>query len=256
MFKTPELDEGLSEPQALALSALADGECAPEQAQALAALWASNEQARQRWYELHCMADVMRSPDLASDPAHDEAFLQAFRARLASEPVVLVPSAAAGFKAASLTDSGVKRSRASLVGRWRWAASGAAGVAVVALGLSQFSILGVGAPSPAPGMAATQPTQFNPSPSVDAVLVSASQPFGGKAFPEGPAQGAGVAISGGSVTPRLPSVGESHPDAPDVQLIRDARLDRYLAAHQGYMPSSPLAEPAAHLRNVAVQPQR
>jgi sigma-E factor negative regulatory protein RseA len=50
---------------------------------------------RQAWHAYHLIGDVLRSDDLASDAAHDAAFLAGLRARLSEEPVVLAPAPAA-----------------------------------------------------------------------------------------------------------------------------------------------------------------
>jgi sigma-E factor negative regulatory protein RseA len=73
------------------LSALVDGE-----AQALepaCAQWRDDPQARRSWHRYHLIGDTMRSAELARKPAHDANFLNAFRERLAKEPVVLAPAA-------------------------------------------------------------------------------------------------------------------------------------------------------------------
>jgi sigma-E factor negative regulatory protein RseA len=73
------------------LSACADGE-----AQALdpaCRAWRDHAGARQTWHRYHLIGDVMRSGALASAPAHDDAFLDGLRRRLAAEPVVLAPAA-------------------------------------------------------------------------------------------------------------------------------------------------------------------
>lgn len=75
----------------LALSALCDGEAPPDQAQQCAEQWRTDAGLRAQWHQFHWIGDVMRSDDLASEPTHDEAFLQALRARLSVEPVVLAP---------------------------------------------------------------------------------------------------------------------------------------------------------------------
>lgn len=77
------------------LSALSDGEAtAAEGAQACAA-WAQDAELRRTWHAYALIGDVLRSEDLASDGAHDAAFLTRFRAQLAAEPVVLAPQALA-----------------------------------------------------------------------------------------------------------------------------------------------------------------
>lgn len=247
MLNAPKPDEGLSESQAQALSALVDAECGAEEAEEILALWGQSDDVRQRWYEAHCIGDALRSPDLASNPAHDAQFLQAFRARLAQEPVLLAPQALPAVAARS-------RGRAS---RWWMAASIAAGVGTVALGLSQFALLAPGsndwAPrGPAQGVLASSKSAGSPAPG----SVAASQPFDGKQFPPLVSQASWVAASAPRASIWPPANVTSPVQTPDVQLIRDARLDRYLAAHQGFSAASPLGDPSAHLRNVTVEPRR
>ena len=75
------------------LSALADGDAhALERA---CAQWRDDGDARQTWHTYHLIGDVMRSDELAAEPARDAAFLAALRTRLAAEPVVLAPAPAA-----------------------------------------------------------------------------------------------------------------------------------------------------------------
>ena len=73
-------------------SALVDGEVDSISLKASCSLWQGSADARGDWHAWHLIGDVLRSNDLASDAAHDAAFLTAFRARLASEPVVLAPA--------------------------------------------------------------------------------------------------------------------------------------------------------------------
>jgi len=75
------------------LSALADGDGGA--ADRACAHWRDDPQARRTWHAYQLIGDVMRSEDLAEPAAHDAAFLQGLRARLAAEPVVLAPAPAA-----------------------------------------------------------------------------------------------------------------------------------------------------------------
>ena len=74
------------------LSALADGEAETSATAASCALWHGDAEARRDWHSWQLIGDVLRSDELASDAGHDAAFLAAFRARLATEPVVLAPA--------------------------------------------------------------------------------------------------------------------------------------------------------------------
>lgn len=75
------------------LSALMDGDADARELAELGALWRDDAELRGTWHTYHLIGDVLRSDDLAGVPARDEAFLQAFRQRLAAEPVVLAPVA-------------------------------------------------------------------------------------------------------------------------------------------------------------------
>lgn len=81
------------EQQRQRLSALMDGELGGEDVARLCRDWRDDGELRVTWHAYHLIGDVMRSADLAHDAAHDEAFLQALRRRLADEPVVMAPAA-------------------------------------------------------------------------------------------------------------------------------------------------------------------
>ncbi len=153
--------------------------------------WRDDEQARATWHCYHLIGDVMRSQELATEPAHDAAVLHAVRQRLAVEPVVLAPAAAAHPHARP---------------RWWTPAAAAAGVAAVA-GVLVVSRLA--APD-----AVTAPPQ---------------------ALAEAAAPPAAVAV---------PSSAE---------LIRDARLDDYLRAHQSARGGVGAAVPGSALRRVELE---
>ncbi|MBL8327744.1 MAG: sigma-E factor negative regulatory protein [Rubrivivax sp.] len=72
------------------LSALADGR--HDALDAACDRWSGDAEARRAWHEYHLIGDVLRSEDLASASGRDEAFLQAVRQRLATEPRIVAPS--------------------------------------------------------------------------------------------------------------------------------------------------------------------
>ena len=74
------------------LSALVDGEADAASSRSSCGLWHASAEARGDWHAWQLIGDVLRSDELASDAAHDAAFLAAFRKRLAGEPVVLAPA--------------------------------------------------------------------------------------------------------------------------------------------------------------------
>jgi sigma-E factor negative regulatory protein RseA len=73
------------------LSALADGDATDSEATRAFQTWRDDPDARESWHAYQLIGDVLRSEDLATEPAADESFLVALRARLAAEPVVLAP---------------------------------------------------------------------------------------------------------------------------------------------------------------------
>src|SRR6201996_9215738 len=82
---------GSSESGRRILSALADGDATDSEAARAFQAWRDEPDARASWHTYQLIGDVLRSDDLAAEPAADEAFLVALRARLAAEPVVLAP---------------------------------------------------------------------------------------------------------------------------------------------------------------------
>ena len=82
------------------LSALADGEATASEVTEACANWCDDDGARQVWASYQLIGDVLRSEELASTAQHDH-FLSKLRQRLADEPVVLAPQAAAQVAAAA-----------------------------------------------------------------------------------------------------------------------------------------------------------
>jgi len=136
------------------LSALADGEVDTAAAGAACAAWKTDTELRRTWHAWHLIGDVLRSEDLASSAERDQRFLVALRGRLALEPVVLAPAAAA---AAPGRRAG---------GRWLLPSAVAAGFTLV---VGTFVVLGpTGAPAPATTLARVTP------PAVESPVVPAS----------------------------------------------------------------------------------
>jgi sigma-E factor negative regulatory protein RseA len=153
--------------------------------------WRDDEQARATWHRYHLIGDVMRSQELATEPAHDAAFLQAIRQRLAAEPVVLAPAALVPANARP---------------RWWAPAAAAAGVAAVAgvLVVSRLAAPDASTAAPQALAEATAPLAALPAPS-------------------------------------------------SAQVIRDARLDEYLRAHQSARGGVGAAVPGSALRRVELE---
>ncbi len=184
-----------------ALSSMADGDADAKAQQRCLELWANDAQARQRWHDYQLIGDVLRSQELACGGAHDAAFLQALRARLKTEPVLLRPKAPLAAAA---------RSRA-----WGVPMAAMAGVAAVA---GVVVVLRTAPDGGAPMVA----TQGAAAPTVAAAM-PAAQP---------------------APAPQV------HTQVVNGRLIRDARLDRYFAAHRQSANGAALQMPGAVVRSV------
>lgn len=212
------------------LSALLDGELDGAPVAQACAHWRENGEARSTWYAYHVIGDVMRSDDLASDPAHDTGFLEAFRARLASEPVVLAPRP---LESAAPDVAPVAMPAVAAGGsgrRWSWMAPSAVAAGFVAvagvLTLTRGpSVSGEGSTATSIAQAAPAAASFvGTSPMTTPTLVGTAAP-----------------------------AAEPQTFVATGQVIRDARLDRYLAAHKQFAGSSALGVPSAYLRNATAE---
>lgn len=201
------------------LSALADGETDAASAAAACDAWDADSSTRSAWHTYQLIGDVLRSQDLTCDPAREIAFLGALRARLEREaPMASWRRFAAGLWS-RLGAHG--RDRTSSRSRSFWVPS-AVGVGFVALAGVFFV-----------------PRVMEMRTPVEASLASGERSAADLMRPVGDFERGGAK---GAVTA-----------APiDRRLIRDARLDRYLAAHKQFAGSSALGIPSSYLRNATV----
>lgn len=192
-----------------ALSALVDGEADAGTAASLSARWRDEAALRERWHSYQLIGDVLRSEELAGG-GRDAAFLQRLRAQLDREPVVLAPRAD---RVAEESAAALPRQRAAGGGLRRWAtpAAVAAGFLAVIGSLAVTRLSGPQADSPQLAQAPVVPAE-----APQRVVLSAP------ADQVEPASGV---------------------------LIRDARLDQYLAAHKQFGGSSALSVPSGFLRS-------
>lgn len=195
------------------LSALADGETGGSASTAACAFWHAEEAARRDWHAWQLIGDVLRSDELASSAARDARFLAGVRARLAVEAVVLAPALLA-----SVAPAAARRSR------WLVPASMAAGFVLV---VGAFVVVrpDQSASDPAP-IALADSAAIVAAPVAPAVLVPADL--------------------------REP-VRASEAVIADRKVIRDARLERYLAAHKQFSGTTALGVPSAFLRSATVE---
>jgi sigma-E factor negative regulatory protein RseA len=201
------------------LSALCDGEADAAEAQLAFDGWRDDAQLRARWHAYQCIGDVMRSDDLATDAEHDQAFLLALRARLASEPVVLAPRPVQAAEPAAVPvavgASGLVRG----IRRQRWAAPAAMAAGVMAV---------------AGALVVIRSTTALVEPPTGPVASAGSPPT----------------IQVANVVPAMPAASE----AAAGEMLRNPELDRYLAAHRQFAQGPALTTPGG-VRQVAVTPE-
>lgn len=191
--------------QRQALSAMLDGEAAD--ADHACRAWRDDPRSRADWYVYHLIGEVMRSDDTVSAPQRDAQFLGQLRERLAQEPVVLAPTAAAH------------------ADRTTWARRAWAAPAAVAAGF--LAVVGV------------------------VVVAGVGVPDGASIDRSARAEGSVTSSSVASVQAVNAAASAAPVPAGEGVLIRDAELDRYLAAHKQYSGTSALAVPGGAVRNAA-----
>ena len=202
------------------LSALLDGELDRDAADGCCAHWREQAEARRHWHAWHLIGDVLRSEELACGATRSAHFLERVRTRLDAEPVVLAPVREAEADAAGAA----RQPRRA----WRMPVAVAAGFMAVAAAL-------VATRAPAPPQAGS----LAAAGSAPVVRVAAVPP----------------APAASDVPVGLP--GEPQFVVADGQLVRDLRLDRYLAAHKQFGGSSVLGVPSGFLRSATLQtPER
>ncbi len=222
MNSHPPLPGAAGEPgdQALRarLSELADGEADEAGVRTACQAWRDRADMRQAWHAYHLIGDVLRSDELAHHARGDADFLARLRVKLADEPAVLAPTPfqapTVPPAAATLHDAPVVR--APQVRRrqaWLVPAAAAAGFVAVAgvLVVTRLS---------APG--------------------EASGPLQARSAGNG-----GLSVAAGSSVSGTVATG-----AAGAAMIRDARLDAYLQAHQAVRGGGVAVLPGVGLRSV------
>jgi sigma-E factor negative regulatory protein RseA len=220
------------------LSALADGELESSLIASSLAQWRNDEEARRDWHAMHLIGDVLRSGELATEPARDEAFLQRLRARMADEPVVLAPEPVAIPQPEALPQKLVAAGGGGR--RWSWVAPSAVAAGFV---LVAGALLVTRAPD-TPALAGGEQLAVNAAPA--GVAPSPELMQAGAAL-----TGAAVPVS--TLGPESSALTGEPTLVLDGRLIRDARLDRYLAAHQQFAGSTVLTMPAGALRSTSAE---
>jgi len=202
------------------LSALTDGELDATATARACSAWRDDVAARSTWHAYQLIGDVLRSDDLASNPTRDAAFLAALRDRLAAEPVVLAPEAPA---APVMPVRPQVAANAGRLSRWSWMAPSAVAAGFVLVAGALFVTR-----SPLPGGAV-----------MDASMASL-----------------GTAAPQGAVVPAMAASEIAEPQLAGINsrvVVRDPRIERYLAAHQQFAGTSALGVPSGFLRNAVAE---
>ncbi|MCG5074610.1 sigma-E factor negative regulatory protein [Paraburkholderia tagetis] len=202
------------------LSAFVDGETAGDEQHLNAIFSGLDQDGRTAWSSYHLIGDVLRSDDLAMSPAASQSFMAGFAARFEAEPHVLAPAAlpaAAVSNSQSATHSG--RVARILALRRRVVPSLAVAAAAATLTwIVMPQMRGVGTAG-APQIASVQ---------------SAGDHVQRVAMNTVPVQSAAV---------------------QDGNIIRDARLDEYLEAHQQFAQQPVMTDSMPFIRSAALTTQ-
>jgi sigma-E factor negative regulatory protein RseA len=213
------------------ISALLDGELERGAVPQACAHWRESAESRATWHAYHLIGDVLRSDDLACHPARDASFLANLRARLAEEPVVLAPQALTAPPVDAASSPQLVRTVAPRRRSWLAPAAAAAGFVAVA------GVLTLTRPGFLPDRSSAPDQLAQAGAGTAAAVPAALGPVG--------------QVRPASVT--VPATAEPQTFVANGQLIRDARLDRYLSAHQQFAGSSALGVPSAYLRNATAE---
>lgn len=211
-------DSATNRASAERLSALTDGELDAKGTSAACADWRDDESARARWHTYQLIGDVLRSEDLASTAEKDASFLFALRTRLANEPVVLAPQPMSVRQVDSIASSFEAATVGAGKRRWSWLTSGAvaAGFVAVAGGLTVL----------------WAPTKNeDTSASLAAAALASTQVMNASS----------------------PELSEPQVLVANGQVLRDPRLDRYLAAHKQFAGAAMIGVPSAFVRSAAAE---
>ena len=229
------------------LSALADGALQGDEFGQTVDWLAQHGEAQTQWHAYHVIGDVLRSPELARGAA-DMDFVARLQLRLASEPLphlVEVPDTVVVRAQPAAQVSRVTPIRAAVaqqaanadVFRWKAVAGFASLAAVAAIGWSAFAGIGSNG-SDAVLAAAPVGMSADGADAVQRVSVAAA--------PAGAATGRGAPFA--ATVPVL----VAGSDTPQV-MLRNPRLDEFLAAHGQATAGSVLQSPPGFVRNASFE---
>lgn len=240
-----------------ALSALSDGQATEHEIAQACGVWRSQREVRERWHAYQLIGDVMRSDTLAQDAGSDQAFLEAFRARLAQEPVVLAPAAMAAASAAALVSEPAVANLSYPLRRRRWT-----GPVAVAAGFVMVLGAVVTTLHPQDGTEGGSASPMLAQGGRDAVIPVGAQAWVGQEATLAPTLRSGlVADSTMTRQPAEPAQASFTRGATETAaeragkmvIIRDPQLDEFLAAHRELASAGTFVPPAGLVRSVAFE---
>lgn len=197
------------------LSAFVDGEMSGDEQHLNAILSGLDQEGRAAWSSYHLIGDVLRSDDLAMSPAASQSFMAGFAARFEAEPHVLAPAALPAASQQSATHNG-RVSRILALRRRVVPSLAVAAAAATLTWIVMPQMRGAGMAG-APQIASVQ------SSGVQRVAMNSA-----------PVQTAAV---------------------QDGNIIRDARLDEYLEAHQQFAQQPVMTDSMPFIRSAALTTQ-
>lgn len=218
-------ESGLTPAARERLSALADGEMHSDEVSQVVGAMRTDDRMQagvcETWHAYQLIGDAMRSADLAKS-SRDDLFLARLRERMAQEPIVLAPQPVPPVQELPAEPAvAVAAGAAVAVRRRTWVSPLAAAAGVMA-------VAGV--------LVVTRMSQETVQPGAPVSTLAQSVPA---AAPQLVAAQAGAAAA----------TAEQRVETASGTLLRDARLDRYLAAHKQFGGSSALGVPSGFLRS-------
>ncbi|QBQ97107.1 sigma-E factor negative regulatory protein [Paraburkholderia pallida] len=199
------------------LSAFVDGEMAGDEQHLNTIFSGLDQEGRMAWSSYHLIGDVLRSDDLAMSPAASQSFMAGFAARFEAEPHVLAPAALPAASGQAATHNG-RVSRILALRRRVVPSLAVAAAAATLTWIVMPQMRGVGMAG-APQIASVQSAGDN----VQRVAMNTA-----------PVQTAAV---------------------QDGNIIRDARLDEYLEAHQQFAQQPVMSDSMPYIRSAALTTQ-
>lgn len=215
------------------LSALTDGEVDASAVERTCSVWHRDASLRERWHAYHLIGDVLRSDELSFSARADESLLRRVRERLADEPAVLAPAPLAVLTGAgpSTVWSGGRMATLVRERRRTWGAPIA-----VAAGFVAMAGLLVAVRQPTPDALNGQQVSLMSLPA--ATLTPSAE--------SSLAQGLVADVNGGEGLTGQSGAALAASD----NILRNAKLDRYLAAHQEFSGATAFGESSGFLRSI------